>query len=88
MRTAKRSRVPTSGYWFWTKSASSACSCSSLKMVRWRRVRRCGPGPLVPVSAGEPALGAVKGEGDAGASLSGHASRKPAGREGVEYGQA
>ena len=73
MRTAKRSRVPTSGYWFCTKSAS-------LKMVRWRRVRLCGPGPLVPVSAGEPALGAVKGEGVAGANLSGHASRKPAGR--------
>lgn len=72
--------MPTSGYWFCTKSASSACSCSSLKMVRWRRVRRCEPGPPAPGGAPEPPVGAAKGKGAAGPSLSGHGSRAPAGR--------
>lgn len=84
MRPASRSRVPTSGYWFCTKSASSACSCSSLKMVRWRLVRRCGPGLPAPGSAPEPSVDEAKGKGAVGPSLTGQGSRAPAGRGRVE----
>lgn len=38
---ASFSLVFTSGYWFCRNSSSSASSCSSVKMVRWRLVRLC-----------------------------------------------
>lgn len=38
---ANVSLVFTSGYWFCRNSSSSASSCSSVKMVRWRLVRLC-----------------------------------------------
>lgn len=43
---ASFSLVFTSGYWFCRNSSSSASSCSSVKMVRWRLVRRCAWGEL------------------------------------------
>lgn len=41
VRCASFSLVFTSGYWFCRNSSSSASSCSSVKMVRWRRVLLC-----------------------------------------------
>lgn len=40
-------------------------------------MRRCEPGPPAAGGAPEPPVGAAKGKGAAGPSLSGHGSRAP-----------